>query len=222
MVFPEVNPSLSPPMYAAYCIDYRYDALSSEFLRQIKYGDSYYLATAAGAALSLGYKDYCKNECCSCSCSSSSDYCKTCPVNPNLNTLKKSLVTNLNIALTLKPDMNVVYFLNHQDCGAIRAYLSCSGYPKKDETGEAAKIKEICINAKLLTYADKYFNKKFKGIIKDLNINLGLLDANGAVADYDIKTKAWTVIYVPTIANNPNALWFKYTKGQVVKFNCKK
>ena len=152
----------------------------------------------------------------------------------------------------VKPDMNVVYFLNHQDCSAIRAYLSCSGYPKKYETGEAAKIKEICINAKLLTYADKYFtpfrisnaqwqqlpsliyahkvgvliekrcNKKFKSQIKDLNINLGLLDANGAVADYDIKTKSWTVIYVPPIANNPNALWFKYTKGQVVKFNCKK
>ena len=101
MVFPEVNPETLPPIYAAYCIDYRYDALSSEFLRQIKYGDSYYLATAAGAALALGYKDYCKNDCCSCSCSSSPDYCKTCPVNPNLNTLKKSLVTNLNIALTL-------------------------------------------------------------------------------------------------------------------------
>ena len=33
MVFPEVNPETLPPIYAAYCIDYRYDALSSEFLR---------------------------------------------------------------------------------------------------------------------------------------------------------------------------------------------
>jgi len=222
MVFLELNPkSLPPPIYASYCIDYRYDSLASEFLKQIGYANSYYLATAAGAALALGYKDYCKNDCCSCSCSSSPDYCKTCPVNPNLNTLKKSLVANLEIALTLKP-INIALFLNHQDCGAIRAFLSCSGYPKKDETGEAAKIKEICINAKLLTYASNYFNKKFKGQIKDLNVILGLLDANGAVADYDIKTKSWTVVYVPPIANNPNALWFKYTKGQVVKFNCKK
>ena len=53
-------PSTSVPIFTTYCIDYRYDALSSEFFKQIGLGNSYFLSTTAGAALCLGYEKDCK------------------------------------------------------------------------------------------------------------------------------------------------------------------
>jgi hypothetical protein len=205
MVFPEpIAPAV--PIFTSYCIDYRYDALSSEFLSQIGYANSYYLATNAGAALPLGYK-YCEHE-------SRKKHCKRkcCPGEESMDTLKKSLTTNLEIALTLRP-ITTVYLLNHQDCGAIRAFLPCSGYPA---SGEQNRNKEICINAGILTYAKKYVHKKFKNITE---IILGLIDSNGSVADYDTKTKKWTVVFVGS-GTNVDALWFSLVKDQVVTIDC--
>src|SRR5437016_5158775 len=137
MTFPEPTPP-EVPIFACYCIDYRYDALSSDFLRNIGYADSYFLATNAGGALPLGYK-YCHNSCCNTEnkkCSSK----KCCNGSDPMHTLRKSWVTNLEIALTLRP-ITTVYLMNHQDCGAIRAFLPCSGYPA---SGEQNRKREIC------------------------------------------------------------------------------
>ena len=46
-----------------YCIDYRYDSLSSNYLNEIGYSELYYLSTGTGASLALGYEKYCKCNC---------------------------------------------------------------------------------------------------------------------------------------------------------------
>jgi len=128
-----------------------------------------------------------------------------------MHNLKKSFVTNLQIALTLKP-ITTVYLLNHQDCGAIRAFLPCSGYPK---VGQVDKNKEICINAKILAYGKKYVETKFE----NMNIFLGLIDSNGTVADYDAMTNKWVIIYIGP-GENVDALWYGYQNGEIISINC--
>ena len=105
------------PIYASYCIDYRYDSLSSEYLSKIGYRDKYFLGTAAGAALSLGFENFCKRDC------SKNNYTPCCnPKNKTIEIIKNGIMTNLKIALTLRP-INTIYLLNHQQCGAILAFL---------------------------------------------------------------------------------------------------
>lgn len=193
---------MSVPIYSAMCIDYRFDALSTAFF-QSAYPQGYYLATAAGGGLSLGYPKYCAK-----GCDCSRHPCD--PDNRDMETLRKSIITNLNIALTLQP-INTAFILNHQDCGAIRAFLSCSGYPP---VGVLEPTKEICINARLLTYAEEYFHKKFK----HTTIILGLIDANGTVATYNPETQTWTIVY--GASNTPGGLWTGYTLGQQLTFSC--
>ena len=216
MPFQKENPESFVPIFVSYCIDYRYDALSSEYLRAIGYDNSYYLATNAGAALPLGYKKSCKKSCRSddkgkCSCSRSKKKC--CPGTDAKDVLRESFNTNLAIALTLQP-ITVVYLLNHQDCGAIRAFLPCSGYPA---SGEENKKKEICINASILTFAQDDVKKQFN----KMEVFMGLIDSNGSVADYDIKTKKWTVIYVGS-GENTDGLWFGRDKGDKIRYDCNK
>lgn len=200
------------PIFASYCIDYRYDALSSEFLKQIGFENSYFLATNAGAALPLGYDKSCK-------CIRRPDDCQEddnekkdcCPGTSQMAVLRNAFATNLNIALTLQP-ITTVYLLNHQDCGAIRAFLPCSGYPASDEEN---KKREICINAKILTYAQKFVKKKFE----DMKIILSLIDSNGSVATYDTKSKKWTVIYIGP-GKNKDALWRGFKKDKPFTIKC--
>lgn len=208
MVFPELTPETFVPIFANYCIDFRYDALSSAFLKGIGYENSYFLATNAGAALPLGYKYSCKNDNCKCS---GKNHSKCCPGTKPMDVLKDSFVTNLQIALTLRP-ITTVYLLNHQDCGAIRAFLPCSGYPA---VGEENKNKEICINAKILTYAREYVKKKFDG----MEVSLGLIDSNGTVGDYNTKTKTWHIIYVGS-GENVNGLWYGLIKDDTFHAVC--
>ncbi|AYV83129.1 MAG: hypothetical protein Hyperionvirus4_94 [Hyperionvirus sp.] len=210
MTFPEVDPqpSVPIPIFASYCIDYRYDALASNYLREIGFPNSYYLATNAGAALPLGYKKSCKNIKCNCE-SEAHQHC--CPGTDEMDNLKKSFVTNLQIALTLRP-IEIVYLLNHQECGAIRAFLPCSGYP---QLGEQNKHNEKCINAKILTYAREYVKKKFG----NMTVQLGLLDSNGTVADYNVELKQWVIMYVGP-SDNPDGLWFGYNQGETIPSNC--
>src|SRR5438874_4339222 len=61
MDFPEPHPESFTPIFVTYCIDYRYNAISAEFLDEIDYENSYYLSTTAGASLALGYEKACKN-----------------------------------------------------------------------------------------------------------------------------------------------------------------
>jgi len=208
MPFPDPTPP-TVPIFACYCIDFRYDALSSAFLNDIGYTNSYFLATNAGAALPLGYK-YCRHSC----CNPEDRTCSTktcCPGKDAMEILKTSFVTNLSIALTLQP-INTVYLLNHEDCGAIRAFLPCSGYPA---SGQHKRKREICINAGILSYAKDYVQKKFD----NMTVYLGLIDSNGSVADYDIETKKWTVIYVGA-GTNTTALWYGLAKDEVVDIKC--
>jgi len=178
------------PIFAIFCIDFRYDKLTADYFTEIGLLDLYFAGTTAGAALPLGYR---------CSC------CKLCPkgscnpYNSDMDLLRDSLVKDLQIALTLKPITNV-YLLNHQDCGAIRAFLGCSGYP---QTLGGNNQKEIEINAGILTYAQKYMLKLFPTI----NFRLGVIDINGTVADYNPITQTWTKTYTgPGV--NPLGLWF--------------
>jgi len=214
MSLPPNPPSV--PIFACYCIDFRYDALSGEFLRAIGFENSYFLATNAGAALPLNYKESCKDNGCGCHDKKrehkEKGHDKCCPGKKPLGVLQDSFVTNLSIALTLRP-ITTVFLLNHQDCGAIRAFLPCSGYPG---VGEVKKNKEICINARILTNARDYVKKKFDNIT---NIPLGLIDVNGTVAEYNVSTRSWRIIYLGP-GNDVNGLWFGRVKDEIVHVQC--
>jgi hypothetical protein len=176
------------PVFSVFCIDYRFDALMAEFYKEVGLEMNYYACSTAGSALSLGYKQYCTNECHSCGCK---------PNNSSMVTLKRSIVDNLNIALTLS-DITTVYLINHQDCGAIRAFLSCSNYPDHGQN----KDREISINSKLLAYAAEYMKTKFTG----KKYKLGLMDINGTVAFYNPVDRIWTVVYIGNFTD-PQGLW---------------
>lgn len=188
------------PIFSIFCIDYRFDAMVANFYQNIGKEYDYFACTVAGGSMPLGYEKYCKNECIKCKKSK-----KSCnPSNLSMKLLKKNLVENLNIALTLKP-ITETFLLNHQDCGAIKAFLGCSGYP--NTLGEN-NSKEIKINSKLLTYANDYMLSKFPKI----TFTLGLVDINGSVASYNVNTNVWTVIYVGEF-NIKEGLWYGMKVG---------
>ena len=180
------------------CIDKRFDNLTTEYFRSVGFKFNYYLGTTAGSALPLGYRQYCSEICNSChigtTCTESCD-----PSNPDMQLLKDSLIKNIEIALTLD-SIEEIYLLNHQDCGAIKAFLSCSGYPQT--LGENNSL-EIKINIDLLLFAKAYINNKFP----DIRVRLGLIDINGSVADFDEKYFAWNLVYRgPGV--DPLGLWY--------------
>lgn len=185
--------TLNVPIFSIFCIDYRYDNLTANFFQGIGLINSYFAATAAGGSLALGYK---------CSCSELCKKGKCKPNNGDMTLLRENLVKNLEIALTLLP-IETLYLLNHQDCGAIKAFLGCSGYPTTLGSNNA---KEIEINQDILKYSKKYMAKKFKG----KTITLGLIDLNGTVAEYNTSTKKWTKVFTGT-GTNPLGLWFNYS-----------
>jgi hypothetical protein len=189
---------MQAPIFSIFCIDYRFDAMLAEFYENVGLEFNYFACSTAGAALCLGYKEYCTKECHSCGCQ---------PNNPSMITLKRSVVENLNIALTLK-DITTIYLINHQDCGAIRAFLSCSNYPNFGEH----KNKEISINSKLLVYASEYMATKFPS----MKYKLGLIDINGTVAFYNPKEKVWTVVYVGKFSD-AKGLWYGLQIGDTYK-----
>lgn len=184
---------METPVFSISCIDYRFDAMMANFFEGIGLNFNYFSCSTAGASLCLGYKEYCAKKCYECSCE---------PNNTSIVTLKRSVIENLNIALTLK-DITQVYLLNHQDCGAIRAFLGCANYP---DFGQNNK-KEIKINTFLLNYAKDYMIKKFP----DKEYILCLIDINGTVATYFCKK--WTVIYIGKF-NNSDGLWYGLKLGE--------
>ena len=115
--------------FNVFCIDKRFDFLSSEYFRANGFSNNYYLGTTAGAGLCLGYSQYC-SEICNCNCNISNQDKNGCdPLNTDMLLLKESLTKNIDISLSLD-SIKEIYLLNHQDCGAIKAYLGCSGYPE--------------------------------------------------------------------------------------------
>jgi hypothetical protein len=188
---------MTTPIFSIFCIDFRYDNLTANFFQGIGLTNQYFAATAAGGALPVGYECSCSNICKKGKCKKG----KCNPDNKDMAILRKNLVKNLEIALTLQP-ITEIFLLNHQDCGAIKAFLGCSGYPL---TLGADNSKEIEINESILKYAKKYMSKKFK----NKNIRLGLIDINGTTAEYDTITQKWTKIYTGT-GIDPLGLWYSY------------
>lgn len=187
----------SKPIFCVSCIDKRFDALTTNYFESTEFRLNYYSGTTAGAGLPLGYKQYC-TEIFKCNCSL--DICTPCnPLNPDMELLERSLIRNIEIALTLDP-IPEIYIINHQDCGAIKAFLSCSGYP---ETLGGNNPLEIKINGELLFFAKNYVNFRFP----DIKVRLGLIDVNGTVADFNEKYQTWQVVY-RGFGEDPRGLWF--------------
>jgi len=202
------------PIFASYCIDERYDELASEFLRQTLGRRSYYIGTNAGAALCLGYDASCRAiRCGGGSSSSNKAGSGCCPGTTEMRKLKRAFNTNFAIALTLKP-ITVVYLLNHQDCGAIRAFLPCSGYPAKSASDGPA---EVCINARILAAGQRSVLKEFPR----MSVVVGLLDANGTVANYDVEARTWTIVFLGQGCER-TGLWHGRTLGERVTYDCRR
>ncbi len=185
--------------FNVFCIDKRFDFLSGEYFKRIGFEENYYLGTTAGAGLCLGYSDYCA-EICNCKCDSSDHNTSSCdPLNPDMLLLKDSLTKNIDIALTLD-SIKEIYIVNHQDCGAIKAFLGCSGYPEEPGTNNQLEIK---INTDLLVFACEYLKLKYP----EINCRFGLMDLNGSVADFDIKYNSWYLVYRGP-GTDPKGLWY--------------
>lgn len=181
-----------------FCIDKRFDYLSAEYFKAIGFTNNYYLGTTAGSALCLGYSQYCKEICnCNCHTPNTNENCN--PDNLDMLLLKESLTKNIDISLTLD-NIKEIYLLNHQDCGAIKAFLGCSGYPQNPGENNPLEIK---INTDLLLFAAEYIKQKYP----DIDIRLGLMDLNGTVCDFDIKYSTWNLVYRGP-GFDPIALWF--------------
>jgi len=185
-----------------FCIDKRFDYLTTEYFDSMDLRYNYYSITSAGSVLSLSYEKYCKGICnCRCKCDKNTDKKLKCnPNNPEMELLKLSILKNIEIASSLD-DIKDIYLLNHQDCGAIKAFLSCSNYP--NNLGENNPL-EIEINTQLLLFAKNIIEEKYKNIT---NVRLGLIDINGSVADYDAKYCSWNLVY-RGIGNDPKGLWY--------------
>jgi len=182
-----------------FCIDKRFDELASTYFNDTGFKLNYYTGTIAGSSLCLGYSDMCNYVCTST--------CQECiepscdPYNPSMKLLKDSIIENINISLTLD-NIEEIYLLNHQDCGAMKGFISCSGYPQT--LGENNQL-EIDINVDVLTYAAKYL----RTIYPNIKIRLGLMDVNGAVCDYIEEYRTWILKYRgPGV--NPDGLWFGF------------
>jgi hypothetical protein len=183
--------------FNVYCIDVRFDFLTTEYFRISGFRQNYYVGTTAGGSLPLGYNKYC-TEICNCDCTHTTiTGCD--PLNPDMLLLKDALVKNMDISLTLD-NIAEIYLLNHQDCGAIKAFLECSGYPQT--LGDNNQL-EIKINTDLLLFADEYLKTKFP----DITNRLGLIDVNGTVCDYDVKFNSWRLVYRGP-GNDPKGLWY--------------
>jgi len=183
----------APPLFCVACIDYRFDALTATFFKSAGREMDFFLSTAAGGPLALG-------------CASSPLSHASSEV---LQLFQKSLVTNLDIALMLQP-IKDIYLMNHQDCGAIKHFLACSGYPKN--LGENNQ-REIRVHSEVLSLAYDYL----KPIYPYKQIRLGLIDINGAVAEYSPNSDTWTVVHLGE-SDSDLGLWYNMQVGDKYPF----
>ena len=92
--------------------------------------------------------------------------------------MKKSFVTNLKIAITYKP-IEIIYLLNHQDCGAIGGIL----------------YHAVVIQLKMKPISKRKFVSMLNVTSKKIQKNiLVLIDATGTVANCNSKNKRWTIV----------------------------
>ena len=169
------------------CIDYRYDYLVSVYYNAIGEQSNYYNATAAGASLPISYQNYCCKYGGGCTCDSKNTNC----------TLKKALLTNFEISQSLS-NTKIIDLINHQDCGAINAFLPDSGYPK---TLGANNAKEIQIQQRILVLAREELLKKYPNI----TVTMKLIDINGYVGQ--LINGVWKVVYKGS-GTNPKGIWW--------------
>jgi hypothetical protein len=189
------------PSFCVSCIDFRFTSFNNPIFNAI--GRDYFDCSTAGAALANGYSEYCNKSCGGRGCD---------PENSMMNVLKNSVNDNLRIARTLRP-ITEIFFLNHQDCGAVKAFLACSGHPALGENN----AKEIRIHTKLLRYARKNMLSWAKNdSFPQTEIILGLVDINGSVAKYNINRKIWIVTFVGE-GTDSRGLWYGMTVGQEYK-----
>jgi len=172
------------------CIDYRFPDLITTFLSTLNLSRTYYEGTVAGASLSITYNDYCTtNPGSGCTCNFKKTNC----------ILKNGILTNFEISTELS-DVDEFIILNHQDCGAFKAFLPKSGYPLTLGTNNPKEI-EILTKSMLLT--QQYLERKYTSI---LSYVLYIIDINGWVAQYSSPQNIWKVIYTNE-NNDPRGLW---------------
>ena len=192
----------SVPSFCISCIDFRFNGTNDPFFNAIK--NDYFDCSTAGAALANGYSEFCNKSCAGRGCD---------PENSVMNVLKNSVNDNLRVARTLSP-ITEIFFLNHQNCGAIKAFLACSGYPYTLGENNA---KEIKIHTKLLKYAKSNMLTWAKtDIFPQTTVVLALVDINGSVAKYNTSRKIWTISFVGE-GTDPNGLWYGMNDGQQYK-----
>lgn len=186
----------TPPSFCVSCIDFRFDALTAEYFESTGRGYNFFLSTAAGGALSLG-----------------SAICSLSYKSPEIMQLfKENLLTNLRVALTLQPITEVV-LMNHQDCGAFKAFLPYVGYP--EQLGYD-NVRELEIQAEVLTFAHTFIREQFP----DMRVLINLIDVNGAVAEYNINQKVWTLLYEGKgrpMHRLKEGLWFGMKPGDMTQ-----
>jgi hypothetical protein len=125
-----------------------------------------------------------------------------------MDLFQQSLVTNLKVALTLQP-IEELFLMNHQDCGAFKAFLPYSGYPSKPGDDN---VRELEIQGGVLTLAHAFIQKTFP----DKLIRLTLIDLAGSVAQYNIADMTWTLLHKGRYdGQNENALWYGMNVGDV-------
>lgn len=184
------------PMFCVSCIDYRFDILTAEYFKSIGRGFDFFSSTTAGGALALG-----------------SAICSLSYKSPEVMELfKETLVTNLRVALTLQPVTEVI-LMNHQDCGAFKAFLPYVGYP---ESLGQDNVRELEIQADILTLAHTYIRELFP----DLLVQITLIDVNGAVAEYNINQKVWTLVFEGSGRAShqlKEGLWFGMKPGDMTQ-----
>ena len=96
-----------------FCIDKRFDALTTEYFQFIGFTANYYLGTTAGSALPLGYQQYC-SEICNCECVH--DNMPSCdPLNLDIETFKVIENTNsYNFLILIIIMIMIILYLNYK------------------------------------------------------------------------------------------------------------
>jgi carbonic anhydrase len=129
-----------------------------------------------------------------------------------MDLFKENLVTNLRVALTLQPITEVI-LMNHQDCGAFKAFLPYVGYPQDLGHDNA---REIEVQAEILTLAHAYIREQFPNML----VRINLIDINGAVAEYNINQKVWTLVYAGKgrdLHQLKQGLWYGMKRGDMTQ-----
>lgn len=156
----------SEPVICVSCMDYRYNDLLSKYMTMFQY---YNISTAGGGlTLAMG----------------------------NLSpSLAQSVLDNIDIAHSLSASTKL-YIINHQDCGAFRAFLPESGYPSY--LGEDNRT-ELNIHSYVLQ------GLRNMPDLHGMNVKVGVIDYNGTVAD--IEDGRWVIKFVGP-GQDPRGLFF--------------